>query len=516
MYEMIKKTKTSETIQCVRKRVSGSSDPIDKSDLFYDKSDGKYYTNMREIGFRKDCQIYYDEYRAYSKETLKDRSPHTVLLAELSDKTAYIKSPRLQESVAAEQAPPASGPRPTYTREAPRYSGTLVSAGIEETVLPPIARLYSEAEMTHASTLARTMTSAARYNAFREIGYEDLPDVRYLGGRAPLIKATEFDDRVHVMARYSSKQQYKGQDAKDAFTQGRILAAKHRRDYGDLGCASEEDRIIVEEGIINDVIREITAGIEGALQEDERGAIKREIKAEIMRALAGAGADGQEPGEETKKAIMVNFKKGYIAVSKGCPALKKRLDERENLSPLEVSYGGATGDMTSLHGVHARQRKYDIIQSTFFWMPGVSSLDNARAMLNFFVAQYQKLNPGGIIRLVSFSNNAEQKDRNRSWEEDEKQYGKAAEWVYGQLKRKIYYTDVRKTLLYEDARQRDDAGREGKPYSKELSERGLNPSRDNSPLYRPLWTDINKVVGAGGEKNGNLILQARKRRIFRP
>lgn len=516
MYEMIKKPKTSETIQCVRKRVSGSSDPIDKSDMFYDKSDGKYYKNMREIGFRKDCQIYYDEYRAYSKETLKDRSPHTVLLAELSDKTAYIKSPRLQESAAAEQAPPASGRRPTYMREAPRYSGTLVSAGIEETVPPPIARLYSEAEMTHASTLARTMTSAARYNAFREIGYEDLPDVKYPGGRAPLIKATEFDDRVHVMARYSSEQQYRGAVAKDAFMQGRILAAEHRQNYGGLGCAGEDDRIKIEEQIIDEVIAEVTAGTEGALQEDERGAIKREIKAEIMRALAGAGADGQEPDEKTRKAIMRNFKTGYIAVSKGWSDMKESLDERENLSPLEVSYGGATGDMTSLHGAHARQRKYDIIQSTFFWMPGVSSLDNARAMLNFFVAQYQKLNPGGIIRLVSFSNNADKKNPKGSWEEDERQYGKAAEWVYGQLKRKIYYTDVRKTLLYEDARQRDDAEREGKPYSKELSERGLNPSRDNRPLYRPLWTDINKVVGAGGEKNGNLILQARKRRIFRP
>lgn len=166
--------------------------------------------------------------------------------------------------------------------------------------------------------------------------------------------------------------------------------------------------------------------------------------------------------------------------------------------------------MTAEHTPHTPQRQYDMIQSTFFWLPGVDSLGNARAILRFFDVQHLKLKPGGIIRFVGFSDNGN--ETQDGWQEKQNQYEKAADWVCEHLKRRAYYTDVRKTLLH--TRQGEGPAQK-QPYSEELSALGLNPRRAGVPLYRPLWTDTNKIVGAGGANHSNLILQARKRRIFR-
>lgn len=488
MYRMVKKPQSGDTIQCVRKRVRGNDARIQESDLFYDKSDGKYYSHMRELGFQRDCPIYHDEYQAYSKNAAKDRSSHTIFLAELADKTAYIKSPRLQESAKSPQ-------QPGYTRGTPRYSGVLVSAGIEEIAPPPVVRLYSEAEMTHASTLAKRMNSPARYHAFRKIGYRDLPDIIHPDLSAPLIKATEFDDRKQVMARYSSSQKSSSEKTKDAFMTGRLLAAEHRQRF--------------ETKLFNSVNAGPRCEIDEILE-----IIKEEIRATaievLVRAIIRLPEANPNDLNTLAKVILNGLKKGYLAVWQGWPAQKQALNEREKLPALEVSYGGRTGDMTAEHTPHTPQRQYDMIQSTFFWLPGVDSLGNARAILRFFDVQHLKLKPGGIIRFVGFSDNGN--ETQDGWQEKQNQYEKAADWVCEHLKRRAYYTDVRKTLLH--TRQGEGPAQK-QPYSEELSALGLNPRRAGVPLYRPLWTDTNKIVGAGGANHSNLILQARKRRIFR-
>lgn len=476
MYEMIKKSKASDTIQCVRKRVRGNGTSIEKTDLFYDKSDTKYYFNMRELGFARGCRIYQDEYKEYEKwvkDNSKDRSPNTIFLAKLADGTAYIKPQISRVRDMGIQSAAVSGQQTKDAHETPLYSGRLVSVGIEEIAPPPAVRLYSEAEMTHASTLAKNLTSPARYSAFRRIGYEDLPDASYAGVNVPLIKATEYDDRLHVMARYSSDQKSGKTRTKAAFMQGRELAVKHMSKHG---------------GDVN------------KLRADEQAEQER---TDLKTRLADEGAQS-------------NFDRGYDAVIGGWKNLYEQLLERERHSFLEVSYGGKTGDMTAEHTSHPYQRQYSLIQSTFFWLPGVDSIVNARAMLQFFLAHFHKLEPGGIIRLVSFSNNEESRDGNRKnkntdWRKTKNQYGKAADWVCAQLQRHEYYIDVRKTLLYDRHKQS-----EKQSYATRLSELGLNPKHGDQPTYRPLWTDTRRIVNAGGEENGNLILQARRRRIFRP
>lgn len=509
MYTMAKKPQSGEIIQCVRKRVRGNDAQIQKSDLFYDKSDGKYYSHMRELGFQRDCSIYYDEYQAYSKNATKDRSSHTVFLAELADKTAYIKSPRPQKSAKSPQ-------QPGDTRGTPHYYGVLVSAGIEEIAPPPAVRLYSEAEMTHASTLAQTMNRPASYRAFRRIGYRNLSAAGYPGFNAPLIKATEFDDRKHVMARYSSDQKSSSEKTKDAFMKGRLLAAEHRQKFENLNGIPEADRNRFETEIFDEVIEKLCReGNEMPVnegQQAERDIIKGEIWATarevLIRASVTVPEDNPGAANSPAKVILNGLKKGYLAVSRGWPAQKQALSEREQRPALEVSYGGATGDMTAAHTPHNPQRQYDLIQSTFFWLPGVDSLGNARAILRFFDVQHQKLKPGGIIRFVGFSDNgSETRD---GWQKKQNQYEKAADWVYGQLKKRTYYTDVKKTLLTQG-----EGGRDKMSYPEKLSALGLNPKSDGVPLYRPLWTDTNKTVGAGGANHSNLMLQARKRRIFR-
>lgn len=458
MYEMIKKSKTSGTIQCVRKRVRGNGDSIQATDLFYDKSNAKYYKNMREQSLSNDCQINQQEYAEYEKGNSKDRSSQTIFLPKLADRAEYIKPPISRVQAMGSQSSDTSGQQMQDGHDMPLYSGRLVSAG-DETPAPPTVRLYSEAEMTHASTLAETLTSPARYSAFRRIGYEDLPDVAYSGSEVPLIKATEYDDRLHVMARYSSDQKSGKTRTKAAFMKGRELAVEHMYRF---------------------------EGDEDALKADQQAGQER---LNLLAALADPGAKS-------------NFDRGYYAVIAGWKELRDRLLEREGNSSLEVSYGGKTGDMTAEHASHPHQRQYSLIQSTFFWLPGEDSISNARAILNFFLNHVHKLEPGGIIRVVSFSSDVSEQD----WEGKYNQYEKAADWVCARLQGHADYSDVRKTLLYDQGHPT-----EKKSYSTKLAELELNPLHDGQPIYKPLWTDTRKVVGAGGERNGNLILQARKR-----
>lgn len=484
MYTMAKKPKTCDTVQCVRKRVSGNGARIEGSDLFYDKSDGKYYTQMREIRYCRDCQIYPDEYQKYLHEARKDRSAHTLLLAELPDKTTYMKDPRPLQ--------PDEGTGPRYARPlaGSHYAGILVHRGTEEMSPPPTVRLYSEAEMAHAAKLAETMTSGEKYNAFRRIEVPGTPEAPYSGKR-PLIKATEYDDRDHVLARYSSAQQSKRSRTKAAFMAGRLMAVQHGHRFGASGVVSDAEKRI--------------------MQQEKSAQIRKETKS--IRTVYPS---------ITQQNVLSDFERGYDAVNQGLPARQKILAARESFASMEVSYGGSTGDMTfrrlpQLRYLHYRQ--YPVIQSTFFWMPGVGSMGNAEAMFRFFTAQYHRLEPGGIIRMISYSNNQKRRkeDEKKWWGAVPNQYLAAAEWVKRRLERETGYTDVRIILLKSS---------EGKaqPYSDRLADKGLNPSNNDSPAYRPLWTDVNKAIGgiereesAGAEAaTDNLVLQARKSRVFRP
>ncbi len=494
MYEMIKKSKASDTIQCVRKRVRGNESSIQETDLFYDKSNAKYYNHMKEENIRTDCQINQQEYDEYLKVYSKNRSSHTIFLPKLADGTAYIKPPISRVQDMENQSSEASGQQMQDAHETPFYSGRLVSVG-DETIAPPTVRLYSEAEMTYASTLAENMITPALYSAFRRIGYEDLSDAAYSGVNAPLIKATEYDDRLHVIARYSSDQKSRKTRTKAAFMQGRELATKHMSKYVGNVEMSDQDRQII-------ILREKAAEIVAAT-------------ARMIEAMGGIEAQKDNIVRISRK-IEKEFLRGYDVVRKGWDAFDSQLSEREGHSSLEVSYGGKTGDMTAEHTSHPYQRQYSLIQSTFFWLPGADSIDNAKAMLQFFLTHFDKLGPGGIIRLVSFSNNVERRggnseSQNKDWRKKKNQYREAADWVYAQLQRHEHYVDVRKTLLYDQYKQN-----EKQSYATRLSKLGLNPRRDGQPIYRPLWTDTRKIVEAGGEENGNLILQARRRRVFRP
>ncbi len=519
MYEMLKKNKPSDTVQFVRKRVYGSSDPIGSSDLFYDRSDGKYYKNMREIRYCADCQIYPDEYHDYLRLNRIDRSAHTILLAQLPDGVTYIKSPQPLETGA-------SYARPLQTNH---YAGTLVQRGTEETSLPPMVLLFSEAEMSHAAKLASTMTGGEQFRRFLRIGNEKgVPDRASLGTKAPLIEATEYDDLEHVLARYSSNLKSSGNDTKDAFMAGRLMAVRHRTRYGNPDQMPDEDQEAMEE--------EMKQERESAIDKEFRRAQKAQAEklqqiedAKKARAPETGGevhkAQTKAPKPITREKIAYNFNKGYNAVSEGISALKEVLASREGFDTMEVSYGGQTGDMAFRRVPHPGRtpgRQYSLIQSTFFWMPGVRSMDNAKVMYQFFRANYHNLLPEGIIRIISFSG---KRSEGAEWIDKFNQYQNAAEWVCRQLK-KIGYTDVGIELL--------KFGGKAQSYSDRLKQEGLNPGSGENPAYKPLWTDTRKIVSGGdreddrkadGQKSDektekdvrdNLIIRAKKPRRFLP
>lgn len=76
---------------------------------------------------------------------------------------------------------------------------------------------------------------------------------------------------------------------------------------------------------------------------------------------------------------------------------------------LEASFGGYTGNMTWKNRNRNTQRPrrlYDIIQATFFWIPGATNEVNLNKLKNFMLNKKEKLKPGGKIRVVLTHRNA--------------------------------------------------------------------------------------------------------------
>lgn len=109
-------------------------------------------------------------------------------------------------------------------------------------------------------------------------------------------------------------------------------------------------------------------------------------------------------------------------------SIMERVGAPENL---EASFGGSTGDMARPVAdedlpAERHTRQYDIIQTTFFWIPEATNEQNFIMLRTFMLNQSGKLTPGGKIRIV-LSN----KDTHVRGMEDHNHYREVADRLTG-------------------------------------------------------------------------------------
>lgn len=194
-----------QIVQMLRKRVAGDGPTVAATDLYYDKTDGKYHKNMIP-GTDTQVTIAMEEMTEYNAIKGKARSGHTILLVETenaSDDERFVLNP---------------------IQNARGQHGQVVTNGdvVPDAEEPPAIRLYAEGNMSHADVLASNMTTKEKYKAFQDLDGENFE----LTDRLPIIKATEFDDKPELIGRYTSK--IKDQTT-DLFIQGRDDAIREHK-----------------------------------------------------------------------------------------------------------------------------------------------------------------------------------------------------------------------------------------------------------------------------------------------
>lgn len=149
----------------------------------------------------------------------------------------------------------------------------------------------------------------------------------------------------------------------------------------------------------------------------------------------------------------------------------RRIEEKERL---EASFGGSTGDMARERPHHATQspkRLYDIIQATFFWLPGKTNKENLEMLGRFMLNQKDKLKDGGKIRIVLTD-----KDSGRKGEEGENCY----RWVADQLMQDTDLQEIynfKKIVFEKPDPYRYEPGKVfkvGQTYAEKLDSLGMN------------------------------------------
>lgn len=114
---------------------------------------------------------------------------------------------------------------------------------------------------------------------------------------------------------------------------------------------------------------------------------------------AGSAVGGANPAEPevlvraTEYSSLDGLEGRYGKIIRG--EIEKRVQEER----LEASFGGSTGDMARKH-TRPPKRQYDIIQATFFWLPGKTNKTNFMALKDFMRNQKDKLKEEGKIRIV--------------------------------------------------------------------------------------------------------------------
>lgn len=336
-------TQSRHTVQMVRKRVRGAEPEITPDNLFYDKNDGKYYSGMQQIEESAEKTIDPDENALYNNLSGKIRSEHTTLLAETTPDETFMLAP---------------------TENGDSFTGQVYSSGAEVTSPPPAVRLYAEGNMNHASALAENMNDVDSYQSFLALDKQPHPPV----SGAPLIKATEFESRNDVLARYFQGPRYQPPAN---------FSSKEKYHAAYMG------------------------GINKAKEDLQKNPPEAEFQNLNVGEYPANATTAKQKGE-----VDGYIDRYYYDNVNGWSTFEGALKAKEQKDSLEVSYAGKTGNITSPVTDKGRpKRQYDLIQATFFWIPAVNSQVNANALTLFLRNKHAKLKENGLIRIVLANKN---------------------------------------------------------------------------------------------------------------
>lgn len=375
-------------VQMVRKRVFGLGD-IKKADLFYDKTDGKYYHDMKiHTGYtaNTDLNVRKEDYDRFSEMETKDRSPQTKLLIETED-NHFAEGFEKSEAVGSETASLIRG-----------KANSKVTPGTEKTDPPPAIRLYAEGNMAHADTLAVHMTDRGKYSSFFDITGEPEPAgetkeaAEAPQSPAALIKATEFESRKAVELRYVDDSLIKVKEK--YYENGKNAALKVKE--AALKVKKEEIEIVSEWGKIDE-----NGQVHVAKSADTKKYPKKFANNQFPDlCLPMDTKNPSNPSNNVKKKIS-DYIVGYDAVMEKLDLTMEKLESREAHDNLEASYGGKTGDLSAASKpINPSKRQYDLIQATFFWLPDEKTKETVDRLVAFAKNKYHKLKEGGKLRIT--------------------------------------------------------------------------------------------------------------------
>lgn len=168
----------------------------------------------------------------------------------------------------------------------------------------------------------------------------------------------------------------------------------------------------------------------------------------------------------------------------------------------EASFGGNTGDMTHVpSGKQGRpMRKYDMIQTTFFWLPGETNNENFNNLKAFMINKKDKLKADGKIRIILTNRDPRYFQALSDSQKDNEKNGYAyvAEKLSTDTDLKTIY-NIDKILLEKKAG--GETPKTPRTYADTLQDLELNP--DGEFQHTQTYGDI--IVGSWGD----LVIEGR-------
>lgn len=210
-------------VQMIRKRVKGRDDTFTATDIYYDKTDGQYYTGVTKES-SGEVTVPREEYQEYNRLLSHDSgSPNIPPRERMAKNTILAKAKRgetikyVTNIVEKDEAADLIGATEETAEEETAEeeieaadiaaSADIFSEGNAMTVPPKTVRLYAEGNMKHAASLAGAFGQSGKYGLFEGLDAETTLADASADTPEALIKATEFDSLDGLGSRYEQEEQ---------------------------------------------------------------------------------------------------------------------------------------------------------------------------------------------------------------------------------------------------------------------------------------------------------------------
>ena len=204
-------------VQMIRKRVKGREGDFEDTDIYYDKTDGRYYTRVIQESYGE-ITVPREEYQEYKRlvpddpgsqniHPQKRMAKNTILAkAKQGETIKYVTNIAKRNEATDQETVPKEVTEETETADI-TTSADIFSEGTAMTTPLKTVRLYAEGNMKHAASLARAFGESGKYNLFEELDAETTLADASADTPEALIKATEFDSLDGLGSRYEQEEQ---------------------------------------------------------------------------------------------------------------------------------------------------------------------------------------------------------------------------------------------------------------------------------------------------------------------